>query len=155
MLFFFLLLGDWTNLFILLFLFSILSVIIFMCLNVKKCSLKIIHKGWFRQDISFQIMLFGVLVFIFASLVFYLFVWVNRVIIYWSWILSSGVLQIFSGLYPNLTLIFSYPTDLWKVVVRLLVGFSYLFESIYFFAWSKYPSSYSFKAFFCWFLNCV
>ena len=44
-------------------------------------------------------------------------------------------------MYPNRTYGVASPTDLWKVVTRVLVGYSDLSVSIYCFAWYKPPSS--------------
>ena len=64
-------------------------------------------------------------------------------------------LKIVCGMYPNQTYIFASPTGLWKVVVRVLVGFSYLLSSFDWFVWSKISFKLFVQDFFSWFLTCV
>ena len=51
--------------------------------------------------------------------------------------------------------IFASPVGLWKVVVRVPVGCSYLFASIDCFSLSKPLFELFIQAFFCWFLTCL
>ena len=81
-----LLLIDWTDLFRLLFLFLNYAVIIFMWLKFKTYL-----KGFCYRTSNLEALFFGVLVFIFLSLVFDLFVCITWFIVIWSWNLSLVV----------------------------------------------------------------
>ena len=107
------------------------------------------------KTFNFEVLFFGVLVFIFESLIIDLFFQVNWISVHWSWNLSSGVSQIVYGPYPNQTYVFASPTGFWKVVSRVPVGCSDLFASTDYFAWSKKSLHFLIKDFFCWFLTCV
>ena len=74
----------------------------------------------------------------------------------WYWKMYSSVTANFCGPYLNSKYWFSSSVGLWKVVKRVPVEYSELFTSIYCFAWSKYPSSSSFKfsSVDCW-LVCI
>ena len=69
---------------------------------------------------------------------------------YWSQVW----LQIFCGIYPNQTYIFDTPAGLWKVVARMPVYCSYLFDSIDCFDWYKISFDLFVQALFL-FLTCV
>ena len=69
--------------------------------------------------------------------------------------LVLGCVTHFCGKYQNWTYIFASPTCLWKVMARVLIGSSDLFESIDCFGWSKISFEFSIQSFFCWFLTCI
>ena len=64
-------------------------------------------------------------------------------------------LQTVCGPYTNCTYGIDYPVGLCKVMVRVPVGCSYLFDSIDLFASSKISFKWLVQAFFCWMLTCV
>ena len=63
--------------------------------------------------------------------------------------------QIVCGPYPNWTYGLAFPVSLSRVIARVPVCCSYLFASIYWFAWSKTFIQFLVQAFFCWLLSCV
>ena len=64
-------------------------------------------------------------------------------------------LKIICGPYLNRMYRFASPVGLWKVMVRVPVGCSAFFASIYCFSWSKISFRFFIQAFFCSFLTCV
>ena len=100
-----------------------------------------------------EVLFFEILFSIFASLIVNLFVWVNRISIYWYWKIYSGV---FEKMYVERIEIRTYgfasPEGTWKIVARVPVGCSYLFTSIYCFACSKiyFKLFVQFFFFVCW-----
>ena len=142
---------DWTNLFSLLFLFSVFAVIIVMCLKIKK----FFSKGWFPLDISFLIIVLWCFIYHLCIVYCWHFFRVNWIRVRWSWNLSSGLSQIVCSPYPNLTYVFASPAGLWKVVERVLVGYLDLSASIYWFVWSKISFELFIWAFFFLLLTCV
>ena len=67
----------------------------------------------------------------------------------WVWLKTS------CGTYPNQAYVFASPAYLWKIMLRLMVGCSDLFASIYCFDWSKISFRFFVQTFFCWLLICV
>ena len=77
----------------------------------------------FLQLFLHQLLFFGVLVIIFASLVFDLIVCIDWISVHWSWTLSSDVIENFMWTYPKRKYGFASPSGLWKVLLRVLVGY--------------------------------
>ena len=108
----------------------------------------------FLRFIIRQLLFFGVLVVIFASLIFDLFVCIDSINVHWSWNLSLGVVEIFYEPYTNRTYIFASPAGLCNFVLRVPVGCLDFFTSIDWFAWYKIYFKFFIQSFFCWFLSC-
>ena len=100
-------------------------------------------------------MFFGVLVIIFVSLIFDLFVRIDQTSFHWYWNFPLGELEncLWALSKPDIGVLF--PCSFSKVVARVPVGCSDLFPSIYWFAWSKISSTFLVQAFFCWLLTCL
>ena len=98
---------------------------------------------------------FGVLVVIFASLVFYCLLALIGLEFIDIETCSELWLLIDCRLYPNQTCGFASPAGLWKFMVRVSVSCSYLFISIDCISRSKISFKLFVQALFCWLFNCV
>ena len=86
-----LLIGS-TNFYNLLFLLSNYTFIIVTWLKIKKFKLLFLRVS-ILKTFHFEVLFFGVLVFIFAPLVVGIFFCANRIRDHWSWKFSSGVFE--------------------------------------------------------------
>ena len=107
-----------------------LSVIIFKWSKVKDYFQMLLLWVIFIQTLYFKVLSFGVLDFILVLLIVYIFFCAERISVCWSWNFSLGVIENCMWAYPNQIYGFAPPAGLWKSVVRVLVGYSYLFRSI-------------------------
>ena len=146
-----LLLIDWTNLFIFLFLSFIFLRFNLHVLDDQEVFKRLFLRVSFLKKFHFGILFFGVLFFISESLIIDQFVCIIWIRIHWSWKFYSGVLKIFCGPHPNQTYTFASPKGLWMVVSMVTVGCSELFTSIYCFSWSEISFQLFVQAFLCFF----
>ena len=145
----------WTNLFSLLFSLWNSSAIIVTWFKFRTSFKRLLLRVSFLKIFHWEVLFLGILVFIFPLLIFDLFVHVNRIIIHWSWNLSSGVFEIFLW-------------DVFKSDIHICLpcgfmegrgegaGWVFILDCINLLLWLiKKSFKFCLSEFFCWVFTCV